>query len=141
VPKRIRQEVHEYSLHLFGCEARGDIVSDFRSKRDVARTRLGLDAAEAARNHRRHREPVHLERESPGIDACELEEVVDEQREYSHLLAQHREVLLGLAQTILERLEHRLHVGEGRAEVVARPRDELATGVEEATEVRSHLVE
>ena len=52
-----------------------------------------------------------------------------------------REVLLGLAEAVLERLEHRLHVRERRSEVVARPGDELAACVEEASEVLAHLVE
>ena len=73
---------------------------------------------------------------APGVDARELEEVVDEQREHAHLLAQDRQVLLGVAEPVLERLEHRLHVRERRPEVVARPGDELAPRVEQPLEVR-----
>ena len=59
----------------------------------------------------------------------------------SYLLAEDRDILAGVAETVLERLEHRLHVGERRAQVVARPGDQLAPRVEEATEICAHLVE
>ncbi len=57
------------------------------------------------------------------------------------LLAEHGHVLLGLAEAVLERLEHRLHVRERRPQVVARPGHELAAGVEESLELSRHLVE
>ena len=47
----------------------------------------------------------------------------------------------GVDEPVLERLQHRLHVRERRAEVVARPRDELPACVEQALEARGHLVE
>ena len=84
---------------------------------------------------------VQLECECPGVDARKLEEIVDEQRKDPHLLAEDRDILAGVAETVLERLEHRLHVGEWRAQVVARPGNELAPRVEEATEICTHLVE
>ena len=77
---------------------------------------------------------MQLERQRAGVDARELEEVVDEQRQAAHLLAERREVLGGLGEAVLERLEHRLHVRERRPQVVARPGDELAARVEELLE-------
>ena len=58
-----------------------------------------------------------------------------------HLLAQDGKRRLGLDEPVLERLEHRLHVRERGAQVVARPGDELAACVEELLEARRHLVE
>jgi hypothetical protein len=80
-------------------------------------------------------------RECAGIDPRELEEIVHEDGEDAHLLAQDGHVLLGRGEVVLYRLEHRLHARERCSEVVARPRDELATCVEEAAEVVAHLVE
>jgi hypothetical protein len=56
-------------------------------------------------------------------------------------VSQRRQVVLRLGQPVLERLEHGLHRGERRAEIVARPRDELAPRVEQALDVLRHLVE
>ena len=114
---------------------------DLRREPDVARPRLGFNAADAARDHRGHPKAVYLERESTRVDARELEEVVDEQRKESHLLAEDRDVLVRVSETVLERFEHRLHVGEWRAQVVARPSYELASRVEEAAEICTHFVE
>ena len=50
-------------------------------------------------------------------------------------------VIARLAETVLERLEHRLHVRERRPEIVASPGDELAPRIEQAPEVLAHLVE
>ena len=47
----------------------------------------------------------------------------------------------GGGEAVLERLEHRLHVRERRAQVVARPCDELTAGVEQPLQVRGHLVQ
>ncbi len=102
---------------------------------------LRLEAAQARVDERGKRELVQLERDCAGVDAGELEEVVDEEPERPHLLPHRREVALGLGQAVLERLEHRLHRGERRPEVVARPGDELAPGVEESLDVGRHLVE
>ena len=50
-----------------------------------------------------------------GVDARELEEVVDELREDAYLLAERGYVLLGPRQPVLERLQHGLHGSERRA--------------------------
>ena len=102
---------------------------------------FSLDAPQRARHDRCDRKSEQLEGQHARVDARELEEVVDEDGEDTHLLAQHRHVLLGSRETVLERLEHRLHVGEGRPQIVARPRHELAPGVEEAPQVIADLVE
>ena len=48
---------------------------------------------------------------------------------------------VGVGEAVLDRLEHRLHRGERRAQVVARPGDELAACVEEPLDARRHRVE
>ena len=64
-----------------------------------------------------------------------------EQGEPADLFADRREVLVGCRQSVLDRLEHRLNRCDGGSEVVARPGDELAAGVEDVLDVRRHLVE
>ena len=49
--------------------------------------------------------------------------------------------MLGLGEPVLDRLEHRLHVRERRAQIVARPGDQLAPRVEEPLERRPPCVE
>ena len=63
------------------------------------------------------------------------------EREHVRLRSQRGNVLLGLAEAVLEGLEHRLDVGQRRAQVVARPGDELPASVEEPLQARAHLVE
>ena len=87
------------------------------------------------------RKPVQLERERACVDSSELEDIVDEQGQRLYLLPEHGDVLVRGGEAVLDCLEHRLHVRERCPQVVARPRDELATRVEEPTEVVSHLVE
>jgi hypothetical protein len=48
------------------------------------------------------------------------------------LLSQSRKIIGRLGETILDRLQHRLHVRERRAQVVACPRDELSASSEES---------
>ena len=84
---------------------------------------------------------MELERQCAGVDPRQLEQVLDEKRQAVYLVAERREVVGGLGEPVLERLEHRLHVRERGPQVVARPRDELAARVEELLEVRRHLVE
>ena len=59
----------------------------------------------------------------------------------ARLNAQLRQVVLRPDQPVLDRLEHRLDRGERRAQVVARPGDELAARVEELLHAAGHLVE
>ncbi len=94
-----------------------------------------------ASDDRRKGDRPDLERERSGVDARELEEVVDEQPQPPRLVAERPEVLLRLRKTVVDRLEHRGDGRHGGAEVVARRGDELASGVEEALEARRHLVE
>jgi hypothetical protein len=105
--------------------------------------RARASASVPCRQLRTARQGSHaqLERERARVDPGELEEIVDEQRERAHLLAQRGDVVGGLGEAVLERLQHREHVREGRAEVVARPGDELPPGVEELLQAGGHLVE
>jgi hypothetical protein len=57
------------------------------------------------------------------------------------LFANRREIAIGLGQAVLQRLEHRLDRGERRAEIVARPGDELPAGIEQLLQLCRHLVE
>ncbi len=108
---------------------------------DTAGLRLRLEAAQARLDEPEQLRILQLQRQRAGVDARELEEVVDERPERPHLLAQRGQVVLGLREAVLERLQHRLHVRERSAQVVARPGDELGAGVEELLEPGGHLVE
>ena len=94
----------------------------------------GCEEPQRGVDERRDRHLLQLERERAGVDPRQLEQVVDERRERPHLLAQRRQVVVGGREAVLDRLEHRLHRGDRRAQVVARPGDELAPRVEELLE-------
>ena len=108
---------------------------------DAPTRRLGADPREAALHDRGDRQLSQLERQRARLDPAELEEVVDELGEDAHLVAERGEVVRGLRETVLERFEHRLHVRERRAEIVAGPGDELSAGVEDPCQRVAHLVE
>jgi hypothetical protein len=106
--------------------------------------RLAASAPMPARQRshdRGDRQLPQLERERAGLDLPELEEVVDEPGEDAHLLSERGEVVRRLREPVLERLEHRLHVRERRAEIVARPGHELSPGIEDPCQGVAHLVE
>ena len=84
---------------------------------------------------------LEMKCERSGVDPGELEEIVDDCREQTHLLVEGREILLGLADSVGERLDHRLHRRERRLEVVAGPGDELPPGIKETFERAGHGVE
>ena len=141
MPQGVRQEVEQHPLDLLRRAARGDVVRHARGEVDPSPSRIRLDAAQAGLDHRLERCSAELEGERARVDACQLEEIVDERREDTDLLAEHGKGRLGLDEAVLERLEHGLHVGKRRAEIVARPRDELTASVEESLEALRHLVE
>jgi hypothetical protein len=74
---------------------------------------------------------AQLERQCARINTGELEQIVDETRERSNLLLEDWQGVVRLGESVLERLEHRLHRGDRGAQVVAGPGDELAASVEE----------
>ena len=74
------------------------------------------------RRGRRRGRVTDLERERAGVDARELEQIVDEEPSVAPARAS-RAGILRLGEAVLEGLDHRLHRGERRAEVVARPGD------------------
>jgi hypothetical protein len=88
-----------------------------------------------------HRRLLELERERARVDLRELEEIVHEPPQRANLVAHGREVMLGGDDPVLDRLEHRLQRGERGLQVVARPRDQLSSCVEELLELSRHLVE
>jgi hypothetical protein len=100
-----------------------------------------LEGAHARRHQVVHGRVAQLEHEQPGVEARELEQVVDEVGEGAHLLPQRGQVAVRVAEAVLERLDHRLHRRERRAQVVAGPRDELPARVEELLEGGGHPVE
>ena len=134
MPKRVDEKVEKDPLDLVWREARGRVGRPERLEPNAARGCLGCEATEAALDHRPERRFPQFERERAGLDLRELEEIVDELGEDAHLLTQRRKVVLRLGEAVFERLEHRLHAGEGRAEIVARPGDELASRVEDPLE-------
>ena len=103
--------------------------------------RLGAEPDETALHDRGDRQLAQLEGQRAGLDPAELEEVVDELGEDAYLVSERGEVVRGLRETVLQRLEHRLHVREWRAEVVTGPGDELPAGVEDPRQGVAHLVE
>ena len=141
VPEGVRHEVEENALDLLRCEDRGHSIVDVSDERHVPEPRLGLDSAQARVDDRCEWRDVQFERQNPGVDPRQLEQVVDEEGEHADLLPQCRQVVGRVGQAVLERFEHRLHVGERRAQVVTRPCDELAPGVEQLLDVVCHLVE
>ena len=142
VPQRVRQQVVQDALDLVRrAAARVDGRVDLRLERHVrARASASTPRRQDGRAPASSR-LAQLERERAAVDPGELEEVVDERRERANLVAQRGQVVVGIGEPVLDRLEHRLHVRERGAQVVARPRDQLAARVEEALEARGHLVE
>jgi hypothetical protein len=142
VPKRVRHQVVQHALDLLGRRQHARACSvDLRSETYVPGDRLRLEGSQARVHQRPEGQVAQLERQHPGVDSGELEEVVHEQVERPHLLAHGRQVAVGLRDPVLERLEHGLHGSKGRSQVMARPGDELPAGVEEALDVAGHLVE
>lgn len=72
-------------------------------------TRLGgrAEDADAGFHEIFDRRVAQLEHEEPRVDPGELEEIVDEAGQRPHLGTQRRQVPLGLAEAVLERLDHR----------------------------------
>ena len=130
VPQCVREQVHQDPLQLLRREAGRDVVVDLGREPDVPRPCFGFHAPQAARDDRCDGQTVKLERQCARVDASELEQVVDEQGERVHLLAEHGHELVRRAESILERFQHRLHVRERRPEIVARPGHELTARVE-----------
>jgi hypothetical protein len=91
-----------------------------------------LDAAQGGRDQVVKVGVLELKGECSGVDSGKFEEVVDDRREQSNLLMEGWKILVGCADPVGQRLDHRLHRGERGLEVVACPGDELAAGVEEA---------
>ena len=115
---------------------------------DVARSSRDVRRAASASTPRRHdsttvaqRRRAQLERRARRRRFARARRDRRRARERAHLLAERGQVLVGLGEPVLDRLEHRLHRRERRAEIVARPRDELPAGVEEPLEACRHLVE
>ena len=132
----VREQVEEHALDLLGRDRRGRLAVGVRDEVDVPRGRLGLEQAQRRVDEPGDRQLLQLERERARVDPGELEQVVDEQRQRPHLLAQGRQVVARLGEAVLDRLDHRLHRRERRAQVVARPGDELAARVEELLDAR-----
>ena len=138
----VREQVPEHPLDLLGRDldvgqARGDPALEL----DPAGARLGRERLDAGLDERADRHAVGLERGVVRVDLRELEQVVDEHAERVDLLPHRGQVVLGLDDPVLDRLEHRLERGDRGPQVVARPRHELSPGVEQLLEPRGHLVE
>jgi len=76
-----------------------------------------------------------------GVDASQLEEVVDHGGEQADLALQRAEVVRGLDDAVLDGLEHRPERGDRGPEVVAGPGDQLAARIEDLFEMLGHRVE
>src|SRR5581483_6386179 len=142
VPERVRQQVVEHALDLVrGAEHGPDAVLDPRLQLDAPRERLRLEAAQARVDERGERRLAELQRQCARVDPCELEQIVDERAQGVDLAAHRRDVVARLHESVLDGLEHRLQRRERRPQVVARPGDELAAGVEQLLDSLGHLVE
>src|SRR5437016_1732676 len=108
---------------------------------DALRARLRREAAEARLDERRQLDDLQLIRERTRVDARKLEQILDERRQTARLLLERREVLGDVRELVLDGLEHRRDRRDRRAQVVARGGDELTSRVEEALDVRRHVVE
>src|SRR5215831_20760693 len=97
MPERVREQVEEDSLDLVGRDADDGIGGDACAKLDVARPRLGLERAHAARDQLTHRRVAQLQSERAGVDPRQLEKVFDELREDLCLDADRLEILAGSA--------------------------------------------
>ena len=142
--ERVGEQVQEDALDLTGAPpARGAPARRRASPRRTwrASARRRRRRARSPRPARSRRHLPQLERERAGVDPGQLEEVVDELAQVADLVVHAGQVLVGRREAVLERLDHRLQGGEGRAQVVARVGDELAPGVEEPLELARHLVE
>ena len=141
MPEGVREQVEQDALHLVRGAAGDRVPVEPRLEGHALRLGLRLEPAQAGLDERRYGGVLRLDRERAGVDSGELEEVVDERSERLHLLPHRGQVAIGLGDPVLDRLEHRLERCKRRAQVVARPRDELPPGVEELVEVDGHLVE
>ena len=95
-------------------------------ERDPAGARLRRERLDRGLDQRSDRHAVGLERGVVRVDLRELEQVVDQHAERVHLLPHRGQVVLGLDDPVLDRLEHRLERGDGGPQVVARPRARAA---------------
>ena len=131
VAQRVREQVVEDALDLLGLAPRPGAVVDARLHADLPRASLGLEASDARLDEAGELGVAQLERRGACVDPRELEEVVHEAGEDPHLLVHRGQVALGPGDPILDRLQHRLQRRDRRAQVVTRPRDELAASVED----------
>ena len=135
------QQVVEDSFDLVRREGCGRLAVNVGLEADASSGGLRLEQTNGGFNEAGDARLLQLEAEHAGVDSGELEQVVDEQRQCPHLFAQCRQVVLGLDQAVLDRLEHRLHRGEWRAQVVACPCDQLPSRVEDLLDALGHRVE
>ena len=137
----VREQVVEDALDLLGLAPHPGAVAHARLHPHLPRVSFRLETSDARFDEGGQLGVPQLERQRAGVDACELEEVVYEPGEAPHLLVHRGQVAVRRRNTVLDRLQHRLQRRDRRAQVVARPRDELATGVEDPVQVLRHLVE
>ena len=108
--KGVGEEVVEHALDLFRRAANSrQRRLELRPDPDVLGAGVRLDAAQAGLDDRVEVGVVQLQPKNAGVDAGELEEVVDEHRERPDLMVQRRQIFGGVGEAVLGRLEHRLH--------------------------------
>ena len=77
-------------------------------KPDALGARVGFEATNAGLDERVEWDLVEFQGERARVDACQLEQIVDESGQDPYLVADGRQVLVGLGKAVLERFEHRL---------------------------------
>ncbi len=86
VSQRIGKQVEEDALDLVGGAAhRRGGRSEIGFESDAPRARLGLEPAQAGAGDGGERRLLEVERDGTGIDARQLEQVVHDRREETHL--------------------------------------------------------
>ena len=95
VAERVREQVEEHALDLLrrAADAQAVAVHHAGLEPDLPRAPAAASAAQARRDEAARAAHRELEGERAGVDARELEEVVDEPAEGAHLLAQRRQVV------------------------------------------------
>ena len=100
----VADEVREPAAELQRVEAAAQPRRALALEAHLGRARVGCVEGEAAVEQRLDRRLAHVERHDAGVEAREVEQVVDEQRHALDLHLQRREMQSRIAHAVLERL-------------------------------------
>ena len=127
VPDRVDEQVGHHPRQLAGVGGDEEAVVHVSAEAYAAGAGDRVGAGQRLADHVAQRDRLEVQRQHAGVDAGELEEVVDHPHHPVDLGADLAVVAGGVVgQPVLERLGHRAHRGQRRAQVVGHPRDQLA---------------